>query len=98
MTMPFVLPDWVPWWVPLVLIVPALLYALAFVFMPFSVLGVKPRLEAIERPPIPPSLDDLDDDSPVERPAPSPTMRPYRRAEPPVVRPQRAEPRLGPRR
>ena len=23
-------PDWVPWWVPMVLIVPALLYALAF--------------------------------------------------------------------
>jgi hypothetical protein len=42
------LPDWVPWWVPMVLIVPALLYALAFLFMPFSVLGVKTRLEVIE--------------------------------------------------
>jgi hypothetical protein len=42
------LPDWVPWWVPLVLLVPALLYALAFLFMPFSVLGVKTRLEVIE--------------------------------------------------
>src|SRR5271167_4406567 len=41
-------PDWVPWWVPMVLIVPALLYALAFLFMPFSVLGVKTRLEVIE--------------------------------------------------
>jgi hypothetical protein len=48
MNMPFLLPDWVPWWVPLVLIVPALLYALAFLFMPFSVLGVKTRLELIE--------------------------------------------------
>ena len=48
MNMPFALPDWVPWWVPLVLIVPALLYALAFLFMPFSVLGVKTRLELIE--------------------------------------------------
>jgi hypothetical protein len=48
MTLPFTLPDWVPWWVPIVLIVPALLYALAFVFMPFSVLGVKTRLEIIE--------------------------------------------------
>jgi hypothetical protein len=46
--MPFALPDWVPWWVPLVLLVPALLYALAFLFMPFSVLGVKTRLEVIE--------------------------------------------------
>src|ERR1700709_2450700 len=41
-------PDWVPWWVPMVLLVPALLYALAFLFMPFSVLGVKTRLEVIE--------------------------------------------------
>ena len=48
MNMPFALPDWVPWWVPLVLLVPALLYALAFLFMPFSVLGVKTRLELIE--------------------------------------------------
>jgi len=48
MSMPFSFPDWVPWWVPIVLLVPALLYALAFLFMPFSVLGVKSRLEAIE--------------------------------------------------
>ncbi|WP_428485005.1 hypothetical protein [Rhodopila sp.] len=48
MNMPFVLPDWVPWWVPLALLVPALLYALAFLFMPFSVLGVKTRLEVME--------------------------------------------------
>jgi hypothetical protein len=48
MTLPFSLPDWVPWWVPMVLLVPTLLYALAFLFMPFSVLGVKSRLEAIE--------------------------------------------------
>jgi hypothetical protein len=48
MTMPFTLPDWVPWWVPLLLLLPALLYALAFLFMPFSVIGVKSRLEVIE--------------------------------------------------
>ncbi|HQT78958.1 MAG: hypothetical protein B7Z80_26515 [Rhodospirillales bacterium 20-64-7] len=145
MSMPFALPDWVPWWVPFVLIVPALLYALAFLFMPFSVLGTKARLEFIEarldeihqeirylsarlpagrqeldfedvyaplpaqpsrrepavsdRPPIPPTLDELyDDGAPVERPAPPPTTRPYRRQEPQIVRPQRSEPRLGPRR
>jgi hypothetical protein len=40
-----------------VLIVPALLYALAFLFMPFSVLGVKTRLEAIEA-----RLDDMQQD------------------------------------
>jgi hypothetical protein len=139
--MPFALPDWVPWWVPLMLIIPGLLYGLAFVFMPFSVLGVKTRLEVIEarlddiqhelrlimmrlplgsqemdfediyapaaqaqkpepqvadRPPIPPAPRDRfgDDDAPVERQPPPPHMRPLRREEPVVVRPQRAEPRL----
>jgi hypothetical protein len=48
MTLPFTLPDWLPWWVPIVLLVPALLYVLAFLFMPFSVIGVKSRLEVIE--------------------------------------------------
>ena len=140
----FALPDWVPWWVPMVLLVPALLYALAFLFMPFSVLGVKTRLEVIEvrldeiqqeirhlalrlpvgpqevdfedvyapvsqprrretrisdRPPIPPAPQDLhDDDEPVERPAPPPHARPGWRQEPQVVRPDRSEPRLSPRR
>jgi len=48
MTLPFTLPDWLPWWVPIVLLVPALLYAVSFLFMPFSVIGVKSRLEVIE--------------------------------------------------
>ena len=48
MTLPFSLPDWLPWWVPLLLLVPALLYALAFLFMPFSVIGVKGRLDVVE--------------------------------------------------
>jgi hypothetical protein len=48
MTLPFTLPDWLPWWVPLVLVVPTLLYALAFLFMPFSVIGVKGRLDVLE--------------------------------------------------
>ena len=48
MTLPFALPDWLPWWVPVVLLIPALLYALAFLFMPFSVIGVKSRLEVID--------------------------------------------------
>ncbi len=42
------LPDWLPWWVPILVLVPALLWALAFLFMPFGVFGVKGRLEAIE--------------------------------------------------
>lgn len=48
MTMPFTLPDWLPWWVPILVLVPVLLYALAFLFMPFGVIGVKGRLDAIE--------------------------------------------------
>jgi hypothetical protein len=137
----FAFPDWVPWWVPMVLLVPALLYALAFLFMPFSVLGVKTRLEVIElrldeiqqeirhlalrlpvgprevdfeevyapaqrtsrreplvsdRPPIPPAPQDLmkNVNEPSERPAPASNMRPSRRQEPLIVRPQRSEPRL----
>lgn len=48
MTLPFPVPDWLPWWVPLVLLVPALLYVLCFLFMPFSVIGVKSRLDVLE--------------------------------------------------
>ncbi len=48
MNLPFTLPDWLPWWAPILLLVPALLWALAFLFMPFSVIGLKGRLEAME--------------------------------------------------
>ncbi len=48
MNIPVVFPDWVPWWVPMVLLLPALLWALAFLVMPFSVLGLKSRLEVLE--------------------------------------------------
>lgn len=48
MSLPFVLPDWVPWWLPAVVLAPLILLVLAFVAMPFSVFGVKGRLEAIE--------------------------------------------------
>jgi len=52
------LPDWLPWWVPLALLVPALLWALSFLFMPFSVFGVKSRLEVIEA-----RLDEIQNES-----------------------------------
>ena len=48
MTFPISLPDWLPWWVPFAVLVPALLYLLVFLLMPFSVFGLKGRLEAIE--------------------------------------------------
>jgi hypothetical protein len=37
-----------PWWVGLVVLAPALLFGLAFLFMPFSVFGLKGRLESVE--------------------------------------------------
>ena len=96
MTLPFTLPDWLPWWVPIVLLVPALLYALAFLFMPFSVIGVKSRLEVIEarldeiqgeirhlalRLPEMGRVADYDEIYPPEAP------QPPRRTSPPITRP-----------
>lgn len=46
--LPFNLPLWLPWWVPLVLVVPTLLWGLAFLLVPFSVIGVKSRLDGLE--------------------------------------------------
>ncbi len=48
MTSPYILPDWLPWWIALILVLIALIYALIFLLVPFSVFGIKPRLEAIE--------------------------------------------------
>ena len=48
MNLPFPVPDWLPWWGLLLVVVPALLYVLAFLFMPFSVIGVKGRLDVLE--------------------------------------------------
>ncbi len=48
MTIPSILPDWVPWWVQLVILVAAILLGIAFALMPFSVIGVKSRLDALE--------------------------------------------------
>lgn len=48
MTSPLPLPDWVPWWVHLVILLALLFLALMLLLMPFSVFGTKSRLEAIE--------------------------------------------------
>jgi hypothetical protein len=48
MTLPYTLPDWVPWWVNIAILVPVVLFALAFLLMPFSVFGIKGRLESVE--------------------------------------------------
>ena len=48
MTVPQFLPDWAPWWAQLALLVVGLLFALCFLLMPFSVFGVKGRLDGLE--------------------------------------------------
>ncbi len=48
MNLPFPLPDWMPSWLLLLLALPVLMYLLAFMLMPFSVFGVKARIEAME--------------------------------------------------
>ncbi len=45
---PLTLPDWLPWWMAVAILVPCVLFALAFVLMPFNVFGVKGRLDMIE--------------------------------------------------
>jgi hypothetical protein len=42
------LPDWLPWWVPILVAIPLGLWALCMLIMPFSVIGLKSRLEAID--------------------------------------------------
>jgi hypothetical protein len=48
MTSPLSFPDWVPPWVQLAVLIVGALFGLAFLAMPFSVFGVKSRLEALE--------------------------------------------------
>ena len=48
MNLPFALPGWLPWWASLVVLVAAVLWGLAFLLVPFSVIGVKARLEGLE--------------------------------------------------
>lgn len=48
MTLPAVFPDWMPGWVQLVIAIVVILLGLAFLLMPFSVFGLKARLDAIE--------------------------------------------------
>lgn len=48
MNLPVALPAWLPWWASLVLLVAAALWGLAFLLVPFSVIGVKARIEGLE--------------------------------------------------
>lgn len=48
------LPDWVPWWGQLVILILAILFGFAFMMMPFAVFGLKGRLDFLEA-----QLDDI---------------------------------------
>jgi hypothetical protein len=48
MTLPFSFPSWMPWWVPVAILVPALLYGLVFLAMPFSLFGLRSRVDALD--------------------------------------------------
>jgi hypothetical protein len=48
MQLPFSLPDWAPPWLGFVIIVVGTLFVLAFLAMPFSVFGIKGRLDGLE--------------------------------------------------
>ena len=48
MQLPFSLPDWAPPWLGFVILVVGALFLLAFLAMPFSVFGLKGRMEGLE--------------------------------------------------
>lgn len=48
MTLPILLPAWIPSWLPFLILALGVLYLLVFLLMPFSVFGLKGRLEGIE--------------------------------------------------
>ena len=57
MALPFTLPDWAPPWASFVIVSVAVLFLLAFLLMPFSVFGLKGRLDALDA-----RLDDIQND------------------------------------
>jgi len=96
MTLPWALPDWLPWWAVTLAAVPVLGYVLLLALMPFGVFGVKDRLAEIEA-----RLDDIQRDlryfaavaagAPEEAP---PSAEPAAPDRPKPGRGARAEPRL----
>ena len=100
MTLPFALgtitlPDWLPGWVPVVLLIPTVLWMLFMIAMPFAVLGTRSRLEAIEA-----QLDDLHAElrnlaMQLGTLAPPASDRPREAVLRPEARPTRSEPRIG---
>ena len=109
MVVPTLLPDWAPAWVQFAALVGLLLVALLFLAVPFSVIGLKGRLDGIEA-----RLDEIQgeirslslrlpeagdggyspDWAAPERLAPRPPIPPATRGRG-DGRPQRSEPRLS---
>lgn len=109
MLVPTLLPDWAPSWVQLAALVIALLVAMLFLAVPFSVIGLKGRLDGLEA-----RLDEIQgeirslslrlpeagdagyspDWTPPERLAPRPPIPPAARGRG-DGRPSRSEPRLS---
>ena len=52
--MNWMLPDWMPWWMQLAILMVAILFGFALLMMPFAVFGLKGRLELSEA-----QLDDV---------------------------------------
>jgi hypothetical protein len=91
------LPDWLPGWVPVVLLIPVVLWLLLALAVPFAVLGTRARLEGIEA-----QLDDLHAElrnmtqrfGPLPPPPDRPRAEPQRPSAPARARGMRAEPRI----
>lgn len=95
---PVTLPEFLPWWLAVAVLVPAVLFLLAFLLMPFNVFGLKSRLDLIEA-----RLDEIQGEIRAlalrlpERPDPTRAPIPPAAAPPRddiARRPSRAEPRL----
>ena len=109
MAVPSLLPDWLPPWLQLAMLVVVLLIVLLFLAVPFSVIGLKGRLDSIEA-----RLDEVHGEirslnlrlpeegetsyrsgwAPPERLAPRPPIPPSTRGRG-DDRPPRSEPRLS---
>ena len=80
MPIPIDFPDWMPWWLQLLVVIAVLLLGLAFAMMPFGVFGLKARLDAVEG-----TLDDvLSELRTLSHRLPEPGREPY--DEPAVLR------------
>jgi hypothetical protein len=83
------LPGGLPWWVTLAILVPIALYCLLFLAMPFSVFGLKGRLDSLEA-----RLDEIQEEIrslAIRLPEPSVAARPE-----PAGRPSQRPPPIAP--